>query len=199
MGRTREFDVEQAIGIATKLFWAKGYEGTSLNDLTDAMGIGPPSFYFAFGSKEALFRTVIERYQDGVIAFEAEAFQEPTARAVATRLLVGYAGVITDPSHAPGCLVINNSLPLTCPEEASFRSWLAQLRIEQRCRLRERFANAYKSGDLPANADPDALARFVVAVGWGMAVEAQSGGTHEEILRMLAVALDAFPRGSEES
>ena len=193
MGRTREFDIEKAIGIATNLFWAKGYAGTSLNDLTDAMGIGPPSFYFAFGSKEALFRTVIERYQDAVIAFEAEAFQEPTARAVATRLLVGYAGVLTDPSHAPGCLVINNSLP-RC-EDPSFRSWLADLRIEQRGRLRDRFASACESGDLPANADPDALARFVVAMGWGMAVEAQSGATQEDLLRMLSVAFEAFPKG----
>jgi hypothetical protein len=123
--------------------------------------------------------------------------QEPTARAVATRLLVGYAGVLTDPSHAPGCLVINNSLP--CCEDPSFRSWLAELRIEQRRRLRDRFASARESGDLPANADPDALARFVVVVGWGMAVEAQSGATQEQILRMLSVALEAFPQGSDES
>jgi len=197
MGRTREFDIEKAIGIATHLFWAKGYEGTSLNDLTDAMGIGPPSFYSAFGSKEALFRSVVERYQDAVIAFEAEAFQEPTAREVATRLLVGYAGVLTDPSHAPGCLVINNSLP--CCEDPSFRSWLADLRIAQRGRLRDRFASACESGDLPANADPDALARLVMVMGWGMAVEAQSGATQEELLRMLSLAFEAFPKGSDES
>ncbi len=161
------------------------------------MGIGPPSFYFAFGSKETLFRNVIQRYMDAVIAFEAEAFQEPTARAVVTRLLVGYASLVTDPSHAPGCLVINNSLP--CCEDSSFRSWLADLRIEQRKRLSDRFAAACASGDLPTNAEPDALAHFVVAMGWGMAVDAQTGATREQLLRMLSVALEIFPKGSDES
>ena len=63
MGRPREFDIETALDTAGELFWRKGYEGTSLSDLTGAIGITPPSFYFAFKSKEALFKQVVDRYQ----------------------------------------------------------------------------------------------------------------------------------------
>ena len=87
MGRHREFDIEKAIAIATNLFWEKGYEGTSLSELTKAIGITPPSFYFAFGSKEGLFRKVIERYYMGELLHSEEAFRERTARAVVERAL----------------------------------------------------------------------------------------------------------------
>ena len=67
MGRPREFDIEKAIEIATNLFWEKGYEGTSLSDLTKAIGITPPSFYFAFGSKDGLFEKVLEHQLAGPV------------------------------------------------------------------------------------------------------------------------------------
>jgi AcrR family transcriptional regulator len=90
VGRPRQFDIDKVIAIATNLFWEKGYEGTSLIDLTKAIGITPPSFYFAFGSKEGLFRKVIERYYTGYLVHSEEAFREPTAprgrRAIAIRL-----------------------------------------------------------------------------------------------------------------
>ena len=63
IGRPREFDTERALELATLLFWRKGYEGTSLSDLTETLGITRPSLYAAFGNKEALFRLVLERYE----------------------------------------------------------------------------------------------------------------------------------------
>jgi AcrR family transcriptional regulator len=191
MGRPREFDIEQAIAIATNLFWEKGYEGTSLSDLTKAIGITPPSFYFAFGSKEGLFRKVIERYYMRDLVHSEEAFREPTARAVAERLLYGYADLQTSPAHAPGCLAMNSALP--CAEGDPIRNWMAGLREKMRVRLRDRFAVARDNGDLPANADLDALARLVLAIGWGMAVEAQSGASREDLHRTISVALAGWP------
>ncbi len=184
MGRPREFDIEKAIEIATNLFWEKGYEGTSLSDLTKAIGITPPSFYFAFGSKEGLFRKVIERYYMGDLVHTEEAFREPTARAVAERLLYAYADLQTNPAHAPGCLAMNSALP--CAEGDPIRSWI------------DRFARARDSGDLPANADPDALARLVLVIGWGMAVEAQSGASRQDLHRTIAAALAAWPTTNGE-
>lgn len=189
MGRHREFDIEKAIDIATNLFWEKGYEGTSLSDLTKAMEITPPSFYFAFGSKEELFRKVIERYYEENLVIAEQAFREPTARAVSERLLYGYADLLTNPAHAPGCLAMNSALP--CAEGEPVRSWMAGLRKEIRVRLRNRFARARDSGDLPANADPEALARLVLVIVWGMAVEAQSGACREDLHRTIAAALAA--------
>ena len=122
MGRPRGFDVEEAVAAVTGLFW-RGYDRTSLSDLTGALGIAPASFYFAFGSKEALFRQVVERYLSArAAAFEA-AFQAATPRAAVDALLRGYADVVTDPGHAPGCLV-NNSAPAADAGEAR-RRWLA--------------------------------------------------------------------------
>jgi AcrR family transcriptional regulator len=191
MGRRREFDLEEAIAIATKLFWAKGYEGTSLNDLTEAVGITPPSFYAAFGSKEELFREVIGRYHAGHAAFAELACREPTAKAVAERLLYGYADLQTDPSHAPGCLAINSALP--CTDGDGLRNWLADSRESLRNSLNERFARAVREGDLAPGSDPASLARLVVVIAWGMAVEAQSGATRAQLYAMIAAALSAWP------
>ena len=191
MGRPREFDIDDAIEKATDLFWRNGYEGTSLGDLTAAIGISPPSFYFAFGSKEGLFREVMERYfaEQGKIA-EA-AFRKPTPRAVAKHFLYGYADVLTDPSHAPGCLAMNSSLP--CAAGHPLREWLAGLRDQMRIRLRDRFAEQRGGEGLPAGMNADTLARLVLIIAWGMAVEAQSGASRKDLRRTIALALPTWP------
>ena len=101
MGRPREFNIDTAIKTATELFWRKGYEGTSLSDLTGAMGITAPSFYFAFGNKEGLFRRVIEQYYESQLALLESALREPTVRGVAERFLYGYADILTGPLTRP--------------------------------------------------------------------------------------------------
>jgi AcrR family transcriptional regulator len=195
MGRRREFDVETAIETATDLFWRYGYEGTSLSDLTAAIGITPPSFYFAFRSKEALFRLVVERYfaihRDRVEV----ACREPTARAVTTKMLYGYADIITNPAHPPGCLGMNSALP--CSLDNPIRNWLADLRKQLRLKLRKRFIAARVSGDLPSGTDPDALARLAVTVAWGLAMEAQSGATRKDLHATIEAALAAWPGPSD--
>src|SRR5437762_10822949 len=104
-GRPREFDTEQALDAALEVFWRKGYEGASLPDLTEAMGINRPSLYAAFGNKEELFRTVVTRYVEGPAAFVREALEEPTARGVAERLLSAAVDLVTDPRNPRGCLL----------------------------------------------------------------------------------------------
>lgn len=191
MGRPREFEIDKAIETATDLFWRYGFEGTSVGDLTRQMGITPPSFYFAFGSKEDLFRKVIERYYAEQGTMLEAACAEKTAHAVAEHLLRRYADVLTAPGHAPGCLAMNSALP--CTEGDSLRGWLADLRERMRTRLRDRFAYAKDTGDLPAEADPDSLARLVTVLAWGMAVEAQSGTRREDLHKTIALALARWP------
>jgi AcrR family transcriptional regulator len=197
MGRPREFEIEKAIETATKLFWRHGYEGTSLSDLTSSIGITPPSFYFAFGNKEGLFKVVIERYFAVHRDRTEAACREPTARAVAAQLLYGYADVLTNTGHAPGCLAMNSALP--CASGDPIRNWLKNLREHLRVRLRDRFVDARAGGDLPPDADPDALARLAVTVAWGMAVEAQSGASRADLHRTVAAALTAWPPASKVS
>ena len=191
MGRPREFDIDEAIQMATELFWRKGYEGTSLSDLTGAMRITAPSFYFAFGNKEKLFRRVIKQYYESQIELLESALREPTVRGVTERFLYGYADVLTGRAHAPGCLALNSSLP--CAEDDTLRAWLAKLRGELTVRLRKRFAQARGTHELPINADPEALARYIAIVAWGLAVEAQSGAKRKELYSAIAVSLAMWP------
>jgi AcrR family transcriptional regulator len=197
MGRPREFEIDDAIETATDLFWRNGYEGTSLSDLTKAMGISPPSFYFAFGSKEGLFKKVIERYFAEQAKIAEAAFRKPTPRAVATHFLHGYADLLTDPRHAPGCLAMNSSLP--CAAGDPVRAWLAELREQMRKRLRDRFAEARGGEGLPAGMDADSLARLVLVIASGMAVEAQSGASRKDLRRTIALVLPAWPDAEHSS
>lgn len=196
MARTRVFDVDKAIDIAMNLFWRNGYDRTSLADLTGAMGITPPSFYFAFQSKEGLFERVVDRYLSQRQGFTQEALLAPTAREVVRRLLHGYASLHTDPAHPRGCLGVNCALP--CPEDADrVRMMLSDKRSVMRKRLKKRFDRAKADGDLPEHADTAALARFVQVVGYGMSVEAQSGASRGDLRRAADLALDAWPSGTK--
>ena len=178
--------MEEAVGTATTLFW-RGYDRTSLTDLTEALGVGPASFYFAFGSKEALFRTCVERYLAALAsAFEA-AFQAASSRAAVEALLRGYADMVTDPSHAPGCLVVNSS-PSTDASDA-LRTWLAEHRKAVRLRLEQRFLSEVAD----AAVDAKAMARFVAILAGGLAVEAGSGATRQDLYDAVAIAMKAFP------
>ena len=193
MGRPREFEIEEAIETASRLFWERGYDGTAVSDLTAAIGVSAPSFYFAFGSKEELFRKVVERYLAAHQKLVESACAEATSRAVAHRVLAGYVDVLTDPAHAPGCLALNSALP--CAAGAPVRKWLADHREGLRFKLKARFARARQSGDLLPDADPNALARLVVAVAWGMAVEAQSGASRSQLRKTVEAAISGWPDG----
>lgn len=193
MGRPREFDIDTALDSAAGLFWRNGYDRTSLSDLTKAIGITPPSFYFAFKSKEALFKQVLDRYQSGHLGFFAEALNQETPRAVAEGVLYGFANAYTTKPHPPGCLALNNSLPCADDGSDAVRIELAARRKASRIELRKRFKHFQSRGALPADADPDALARYIATIAWGMAVEAQSGASRSELHRTVKQALASWP------
>jgi AcrR family transcriptional regulator len=175
-----------------KLFWKKGYEGTSLSDLTQSMGISRPSFYAAFGSKENLFRKVLDRYAEGPGAYVSEALKEPTARAVAEKLLFGAANMMTDCSHPKGCLGVQAALVCSDASE-SVRAELTTRRVKLEADLRKRFDLAKQDGDIPEHADSADLARYLVVVAQGISVQATSGASQEELLSIARMALQAWP------
>ena len=149
MGRPREFDVDKALDLALQVFWRKGYEGASMADLTETMGITKPSLYSAFGNKEELFRKALDRYVDGPGGYFQVALAKPTARAVVEHLLYESADAVTDPNHPPGCLAVQGAL--SCGDAAeSIKQELMSRRAKGEQDLRQRFERAIAEGDLPA-------------------------------------------------
>jgi AcrR family transcriptional regulator len=191
-GRTRQFDIEEALDRALEVFWTRGYEGSTLPELTKAMGINRPSLYAAFGNKEQLFRKALDRYQTGPMSFLAEALRKPTARAVAEAIFSGFVRMQRDRDKARGCLIVSGAL--AAGEEAeTVRRDLAQLRQAIVKTLRERFKQATHDGDLPAATDCATLARYIATVLGGLAVQAASGATEKELRLVAALAMRAWP------
>ena len=192
LGRPRGFDTDRALDRALAIFWRDGYEGASLPALTRAMGINRPSLYAAFGNKEALFRKAVERYERGPANYAHKALKKPTAREVVQALLEGVVALLTKPQNPGGCLMVQGAL--ACGENANrVREELASKRAEGVAAIRRRFQRAIDEGDLPASADATALARFVATVTHGLAVQAASGASRKELIRVKDMTLRMWP------
>lgn len=190
MGRPREFDAETALDQAMEVFWRHGYEGATIAQLTEAMGINPPSLYACFGNKEGLLKAALDRYTKLRNVWMDEVVAAPTAREVAERMLMGIADKQTDPANPPGCLLVQGGIACgTGSENVPFE--LAARRAENEDQLRERFIRAKAEGDLKDTADPAALARYVSAVSVGMGVMASSGADREALRQVAGVAVQA--------
>ena len=191
LGRPRAFDVEKALHLAMQVFWRKGYLGTSLSDLTDAMEINRPSLYAAFGNKKSLFRKALDHYAKGPSSYLSEALQEPTARAVVERLLRGVVDLLTDPRTPTTCLWVHGAL--SCGDDPLREEFAAQ-RAAGHAMLRTRFKRAVADGDLTPDSDADTLARYVQTVNFGLTVQASTGATRKELLRTVELALKVWPK-----
>jgi AcrR family transcriptional regulator len=195
IGRPREFCTADALDKALRLFWEKGYEGTSLSDLTDAMGINRPSLYAAFGNKESLFRKALERYESGPAAYVMRSLDASSAKAVVEGLFEGTIDLLTDPRTPNGCLTIQGALACSA-ESDSVRTALASKR-EAGCRaLVQRFERAKSERDLPPDCDPEELARFVMAVIQGISVQGAGGANRKELMQVAQRAMLAWPAAS---
>jgi AcrR family transcriptional regulator len=193
MGRPRSFDMGEALDKAMEVFWRRGYDGATLAELTDAMGIKPPSLYAAFGNKEGLLKAALDRYAQRRADHMAGVVSAPTAREVAERLLFGIADSHTDPNNPPGCLLVQGGLACGAGSE-NIPFELASRRAQTEMELRDRFTRACTEGDLPDDADPAALARYLSSVTAGMGVMAASGCDRAALREVAQVALAAFPR-----
>jgi len=197
MGRPREFDAETALDQAMEVFWRHGYEGATIAQLTEAMGINPPSLYACFGNKEGLLKAALDRYTKLRGVWMDEVVAAPTARAVAERMLMGIAEKQTDPANPPGCLLVQGGIACgTGSENVPFE--LAARRAQNEDQLRDRFVRAKAEGDLKPTSDPAALARYVSAVSVGMGVMASSGSDREALRQVASVAVQAVEAQSAD-
>jgi AcrR family transcriptional regulator len=193
-GRPRTFDRDAALAEATHLFWERGYEATSIGELTEAMGIRSGSLYAAFGDKKSLFKEVVRTYGRSPIGlFMGVALQEePTAYGAFARLLREAAVMYPDPSHPAGCLTISAATNVTV-QDAEVQAFLRDLRNANLAVLEARLRTAQQEGELPAGANPRALAGYFAAVIQGMSQRARDGADAAELAEVAELALAAWP------
>jgi len=194
-GRPRGFCVDDALDRAMTVFWRNGYEGASMSELTAAMGINSPSLYACFGNKEGLFRAVLERYEERRKTFMENVLAAPDMHELARRYLHGVADFAADTSgkNPPGCLLLQSGL--SCGEE-TIPDELARHRGEKEKALRARLEDARGKGELSKDADPAALARYLMTVSNGICVQAASGASSTELHDVADMALKAWPAGA---
>lgn len=191
-GRPREFCVDAALTAALRVFWSKGFEGASLSDLTEAMGITRPSLYAAFGNKEELFRKALDLYETEKLAYMRAALEAPTARGVAERLLYGALQMQTTGSDPKGCLGVISSV--ACGAEAeSIKAEVIARRASSNAALQQRMARAKADGDLPDGIEPDSLVGYLNAVLQGLCIQAGSGASAEQLRTLVETTLALWP------
>jgi AcrR family transcriptional regulator len=189
-GRPREFDVEEALAAALRVFWEKGYDGASLTDLTEAMGITRPSLYAAFGNKEALFKRALDLYETEKLAYVRRALEAPTARGVAQRVLEGTIENTT--SECPGCLGV--IVAVSCGAASSPIQQDIQARAKSsRAALVERMQRAIDEGDFTLPVSAEAMTQYLTAVLQGLSVQAGTGATREQLQQVAEATLATWP------
>lgn len=184
--------MDEALDRALQVFWRRGYEGASIAELTQAIGIAPPSLYAAFGNKEGLFRKVLERYVSVRTKFWDEALAAPSARDMVARLLHGTADFMTDACNPPGCLLVRGTVACSDMAQDVHQELIAKRREAERT-LCERLLAAKAAGELPDDLDPKAFACFVATVLEGMSVHAAGGATRADLHAVAAMAMRAWP------
>lgn len=191
-GRPRSFDRDAALASAMQVFWVKGYEGASISDLTEAMGIGSPSLYAAFGSKEGLFSEAVELYgrTEGPTIWDPME-QAPTARAAFAGYLSATARSFTREDAPRGCLVAlsalhgGNASPSVCDA-------LRASRVGSQLGLKTRLDRAIAEGELPAGLDTASIAAFYMTVQQGMSIQARDGASYEVLQSVADNAMAAW-------
>ncbi|PXX54030.1 TetR family transcriptional regulator [Nocardia tenerifensis] len=192
-GRPRAFDRTEALHRAMEVFWEHGYEGSSMSDLTTAMGINSPSLYAAFGGKAALFREAVELYGQTYGGYTARALrEEPTARAAIEAMLRDNATAYTVEDKPHGCMVVLAGSTYTTRSE-SIRDLLVEKRRETTEDIRRRLDRGVTEGDLPGSVDTGALAYFYTTVLYGLSIQARDGASLAELTQSIDCALAAWP------
>jgi AcrR family transcriptional regulator len=188
-GRPPAFDRETVLAAARDTFWQHGYDGSSIADLTAAMGITPQSLYAAFGSKAELYRETLDQYRRMPRPEPGNPFQDKIDTVTAfERFLTNSAKIFTAPEHPKGCMI--STAVLNCAEENEpIAHHVASMRLQTLDIFTARIERGIAEGDIRPEANPRSLARFLGAIVQGMSVQARDGATTDELLALLSHAL----------
>jgi AcrR family transcriptional regulator len=187
-GRPISFDKEAALEAAMLLFWERGFEGTSMANLTQAMGLNPSSIYAAFGDKHALFSLAVRRYLETRARYAEEALAEPTLDKVIRALFDNTVAFLTAPGHPSTCMTLAGSMG--CSVDATpAKNLMTEIRKLNEVAIRERLLQARKSGELSKDINVDDYTRFLSLMLAGLSVQAANGSTKAELKRTAKMAV----------
>jgi len=188
LGRPRAFNTEAALDAALKVFWMKGYEGTTVADLTKAMNLTMSSLYAAFGDKESLFRQIASRYAQSAAAMYEKAMIEPTLAASLSSLFDGTVLFLNRPGNPPGCLTIMGALASNA-NAAPVQQLLLKMRTAGQLRIQARCEQARSEGELSATFDCVSFSRYVATILWGLMVQGASGAGKTQMQEVADIAV----------
>ncbi|GAB2176036.1 TetR/AcrR family transcriptional regulator [Dongia sp. agr-C8] len=198
MARPKEFDAEKVLASAADVFWRRGYDVVSIQELEAATGLGRGSLYNAFGDKEGLFIAALDRYVERHGAAPFRHLSNPDVRLGIQRLLEAIIARMGDPANPRGCLLTNTSLAFGTGSDRIDVHVAEKIRTMEAL-LEQAIARARQEGQIPASASPKQLARFYSAVTQSLGVMHKALGDVAALRDIATVAMRAWPaeaRGS---
>jgi AcrR family transcriptional regulator len=187
-GRPISFDKDAALEAAMLLFWERGFEGTSMADLTQAMGLNPSSIYAAFGDKHALFSLAVKRYVESRTEYATKALEEPTLEKVVRALFDSTVAFLTSPGHPPTCMTLAGAVGCSVAATPA-RDIMTEIRKQNEVAMKARFLQARKSGELSKEVNADDYTRYLSSILAGLSIQAANGSTKTELKRTSQMAL----------
>ena len=188
LGRPAEFDKEAALDMAMRLFWERGYEGTSMADLSQAMGIHPSSIYAAFGDKQELFALAAKRYADVPAQYMVRALKQPTFRGFILAAFDNTVEFLGSKEHPSSCFTLTGAISCGLDTEPA-KILMREMRLQNEAAIKARLLRARKAGEFPKEENVDDYTRYLSSLLSGLAIQAVNGSTRAELKRTAEVAL----------
>ncbi len=194
-GRPVGFDRCLALRQAMRLFWDRGYEGTSFDELVGAMGISASSFYNTFGSKERLYQEAVDAYAaKSATWFVGELEAAGDARSALHNVLSAAARQFTQGDEPTGCMISISCTTLP-PALEGLREYMAGQRRSSEAAMAARIRRGVQEGDVPPDTDVDALAAYCSTLSRGLAIQARDGASRERLQQIVDLGMRAWPGG----
>jgi AcrR family transcriptional regulator len=196
-GRKRCFDKSEALDKAMRVFWENGYAGTSVTDLTDALGINKPSLYAAFGNKEQLFSATLEHYTSHYGKPILQRLTDPADAPFLERIrayMLGVADLVSDKRSPKGCFIVKSNCEAggsAIPEDISLS--LEAMRSVHQQAIREAIESEQRKGLLLKTIKPVDIAEYLLSVLYGISVQARQGKSKKELSKIVDIAINALP------
>lgn len=195
-GRPRQYDESEAIQAAGQVFWTKGFSGTSLDDLSEAMNMNRPSIYRAFGDKEALYLKALMQFREGMeAAFAQTMFAESDIVKALTSFYREALAIYTSGSEPKGCMVMSTAVvAATCHPE--IQTDLLNLIRDLDRKIAKRLKQARDEGQLPASFDVTGRAALAQGLLHSLSLRARAGEQPDSLRRMITNGIDAIVGGT---